>query len=361
MPKDGPAPETTAAEAARETATSTAEAVAKAAGVSRIMVSRAFNPSASIRADKRERILKVADSLGYHPDMSARTMVTGRSNLVAILVPSLARPWESHEVDALLAALQRDGMAGLVFRLPPEDSGNAELVQVRAYKPAAVIAFMEQLAPETLARIFGASPAIYPHFGDAPPQAAAGQPVDRLHVNQHAGIRSAVRLLVGSGRRRIVYVAGGPSDIPADGADNANSDRDRYQGLVAALREHGLELAARLEGDFDYDTARQGVLNYVRHGGDADAYFAANDTSAFGVMDALRTDLGLKVPQDCAVVGFDNIPQAAWAAYDLTTVSVPVQARVAALMRLVRSRLANPTGPTRIETVTASLVVRSSV
>ena len=98
----------------------TAEAVAAAAGVSRIMVSRAFNPAASIKADKRSHILEVADRLGYHPDMSARAMVTGRSSLVAILVPSLARTWEALEVDALVTALQREGMAALVFRLPPE-------------------------------------------------------------------------------------------------------------------------------------------------------------------------------------------------------------------------------------------------
>jgi DNA-binding LacI/PurR family transcriptional regulator len=324
------------------------------------MVSRAFNPAASIRADKRDRILRVADSLGYHPDMSARTMVTGRSSLVAILVPSLALTWESLEVDALVAALQRDGMAALVFRLPPEEIGNAGLVQVRAYKPAAVVAFMEKLAPETLGRIFGESPAIYPHYGDTPPRLIEGRAVDRLHVNQHAGIRSAVKLLTNAGRRRIVYVAGGPGEVASGGADNANSDCDRHQALVAALAGQGITLAARLEGNFDYDTARQAVVNFVRHGGSADAYFAANDTSAFGVMDALRFDLGLKVPADCAVVGFDNIGEAGWAAYDLTTVGVPVQARVAALMRLLRARLANPTGPMRIETLTASLVVRSS-
>jgi hypothetical protein len=119
-------------------------------------------------------------------------MVTGRSSLVAILVPSLARTWEAREVDALVTALQRNGMAALVFRLPPEEIGTAGLVQVRAYKPAAVIAFMERLAPGTLARIFGDSPAIYPHFGDTPPLIVPGHRVDRLHVNQHAGIRSAV-------------------------------------------------------------------------------------------------------------------------------------------------------------------------
>lgn len=351
----------TAGSPGTEPRSATAEAVAAAAGVSRIMVSRAFNPNASIRADKRELILKVADELGYHPDMSARAMVRGQSNLVAILVPSLARRWESLEVDTLVAQLQRSGMAALVFRLPPEDIGSADLLQVRAYKPASVIAFMDQLSPETLERIFGASPAIYPHYGDSPPEVTPGRLVDRLHVNQHAGIRSAVRLLVSSGRRRIAYVAGGPAEAEPAGADNANSDRDRYQALVTALGEHGLTLAARLEGDFDYDTARQAIGNFVRHSGTADAYFAANDTSAFGVMDALRFDLGMKVPEDCAVVGFDNVGEAGWAAYDLTTVGLPVEARVAALMRLLKARLANPSGPTRIETVTASLVVRSSV
>jgi DNA-binding LacI/PurR family transcriptional regulator len=335
--------------------------VAAAAGVSRIMVSRAFNPNASIRADKREHILQVANGLGYHPDMSARAMVTGRSNLVAIIVPSLARTWEAMEVDALVGALQRQGMAALIFRLPPRELDAADLVQVRAYKPAIVIAFMDQIAPQALASMFGNSPAIYPHFGDAPPKRFTDLPIDRLHVNQHAGIRSAVKLLAGAGRRRVVYVAGSDGGGPAGGPDNANSSRDRQLALITALDEHGLEYAGRIEGDFDYDTARQSVANFVRNGGGADAYFAANDTSAFGTMDALRFDLGLRVPQDCAVIGFDNIPEASWGAYDLTTVGVPVEARVAALVRLIKARLADRSGPSRIETVTASLVVRSSV
>ncbi|MFV2003165.1 MAG: LacI family DNA-binding transcriptional regulator [Paracoccaceae bacterium] len=334
--------------------------VAVAAGVSRIMVSRAFNPDASIRADKRKHILHIAGELGYHPDMAARSMVTGRSNLVAILVPSIARSWESQEVDCLVEALQQQGMVPLLFRLPPENLGAADIVQVRAYKPAAVIAFIDWIAPSKLVSMFGDSSAIYPHFGDSLPEPITAQTIDRLHINQHAGIQSAVKLLVGTGRRRLVYVAGEHFGV-STGTMGANSDRDRFVALEAALKKHDLELVARLDGNFDYNTARQSVGNFVRHGGKADAYFAANDTSAFGVMDALRFDLGVKVPDECAVVGFDNIPEAGWRAYDLTTVGVPVKARVSALMRLLKARLADPTGPSRIETVTASLVVRTSV
>ncbi|MCD7059796.1 LacI family DNA-binding transcriptional regulator [Pelagibacterium xiamenense] len=341
-------------------AEATAQDVARAAGVSRIMVSRAFNPNASVKADKREHILKVAQRLGYHPDMAARSMVTGRSNLVAVLVPSIARAWESQEVDALITALQRQGMATLLFHVAAEDLAEAAFLQVRAYKPAAVIAFLDLIGPEDLVPMFGNSPAIYPHFGAEPPKTQPGQLVDRLHVNQHAGIRSAVKLLKGTGKRRVAYVAGADTGLPSR-TENANSDHDRFAALQAALVEHGMELEARIEGEFDYETSRQRVLHYVRNGGAADAFFAANDISAFGALDALRHDLGLAVPEQYGVVGFDNIREASWRAYDLTTVGVSVEARVAALMRLVKARMADPSAPARVETVTASLIVRSSV
>jgi DNA-binding LacI/PurR family transcriptional regulator len=337
-----------------------AQDVAEAAGVSRIMVSRAFNPAASIRPDKRDMILKVAGQLGYHPDMAARSMATGRSNLIAILVPSLARAWESQEVDALVQSLQAEGLATLVFRLTPEGISSPALRQVRAYKPAAVIAFMDLIAPQDLLPIFGNSPAIYPHYGEAAPLPTPGAPIDRLHINQHAGIRSGVRLLASAGHRRIAYVSGA-SPKSARPAFNANSDADRFAALRNALESFGLEFAGEIGGEFDYQTARQGVVNFVRNGGRADAYFAANDISAFGALDALRFDLDLPVPERCAVIGFDNVSEAGWRAYDLTTVGIPIQTRVAALMRLILARIEEPAGPPRVETVTATLTVRSSV
>lgn len=336
-----------------------AESVARAAGVSRIMVSRAFNPDASVKSDKREHILKIAGELGYHPDMAARSMARGRSNLVAILVPSLAQAWEAKEVDTLVRALQRNGMASLVFRLSPRRLGAEDLVQVRAYKPAVVVAFMDSLSPDELVPLFGNTPSIYPHYGTSAPSQSGQQRVDRLHIEQQSGIRSAIRLLAGTGRRRIVYVSGlGNEHTPE--ARNANSDYDRLRAVKAAAAEFSMELVTILDGDFDYETARQNTGNFIRNGGETDAFFAANDVSAFGVMDALRFDLGKRVPEDFAVVGFDDVPESSWRAYDLTTVSLSAEARVAAIMRLIKARLVDPEAPPRVETVTTSLTVRSS-
>ena len=187
------------------------------------------------------------------------------------------------------------------FRLSPRRLGSEDLVQVRAYKPAVVVAFMDSLSPDELTPLFGNTASIYPHYGAHVPARAEGQRVDRLHIEQHSGIRSAVRLLAGSGRKSIVYVSGRGSDMAGDARD-ANSDRDRLVGISAAISEFGLDLVATLDGGFDYETARQQVINFYRTGGETEAFFAANDVSAFGVMDALRFDLGKHVPDDVAVV-----------------------------------------------------------
>jgi len=328
----------------------TALDVARAARVSRIMVSRAFNPEASVRADKRQHILDVAAGLGYHPDMAARAMVTRRSNLVAVVVSTLANPWEAQEIDALTAVLQEDGLAVLVFRMEHKSRFQFNFAHIRAYRPAAVIAYMDDLKPQQLRRAFGNSPAIYPVYGIHPPHEHDEHMVDRLHVEQHEGIANAVRLLAGTGRKRLLYVRG----------EGAASDIDRMMALEEALAEYRIDFEGAIEGNFDYATTRAAVNNYWRRERQPDAIFAANDTSAFGAIDALRFDLGVSVPQQCAVIGFDNIREAAWQAYNLTTIGVDLQERVQALRRIVAARAADSQARSMVETIRARLVVRGT-
>src|SRR5690349_5749033 len=90
--------------------------VARTANVSRVAVSRVFNPHASIKPEKRNLILQVAPELNCTPDMAARSIVTGRSHLVGIIVPDVSVPWKSQELDAMTTALQAEGFATLLFR-----------------------------------------------------------------------------------------------------------------------------------------------------------------------------------------------------------------------------------------------------
>lgn len=334
----------------------TAELVAARANVSRVAVSRAFNPNASLRSDKRDLILRVAAELNYTPDRAARALVSGRSHLVGLIVPDACSPWESQEIDALTSALQDQGFATLLFKTDVNRSMDPQLLgYMRGFNPDSVIAFVENVTPAILTRALGRTVPIYVNYpvsGEAEPFDPGAPRHDRLTVLTRPGIDQAVALLAGFGARRVAYLSGAA-------ASGANLAREAI--LRAALARHGLPEPAVIAGDYSYDTAHDATIAAFRLGLRPDAIFAANDMGAFGCMDALRHDLGLRVPGDVNIIGFDDIAQARWKSYDLTTVRLDLAQRVRALIRLILRRLAEPDAVPIEETISTSLVVRGTV
>jgi DNA-binding LacI/PurR family transcriptional regulator len=335
----------------------TADVVARTANVSRVAVSRAFNPNASIKPEKRDRILKVARELNYTPDMAARSLVTRRSHLVGMIVPDVCSPWESQEIDALTTALQAEGFATLLFKTRTDHSMDERLLTyMKGFNPDSVIAFTENVGPQTLARVLERAVPIYvgyPHDDKRHGVQEAGGPLfDRLDVLMREGIEQAVALMQGYGAKRFAYLGGFKVSL-------ASVEREHMLRTVMAERELGEPIL--IKGDFTYDTAFASVLDLFRLGDGADAIFAANDVGAFGAIDALRHELKLRVPQDVKVVGFDDINQAHWRSYDLTTVKIDLEQRVRALVRLILRRLKDPTAPSLTETIGTKLVVRGTV
>jgi DNA-binding LacI/PurR family transcriptional regulator len=145
-----------------------------------------------------------------------------------------------------------------------------------------------------------------------------------------AGGRALADFLCSLGHERIAYIAGFPE---------ATTQRDREAGFRAGLASHGQSVFARAEGNFDYKTAQAAARELFARPNRPDAVFVANDHMAFAVMDVLRFELGLRIPEDVSVVGFDDVPPASWPAYNLTTfrqnVDVMVQETVAMLMASV--------------------------
>jgi DNA-binding LacI/PurR family transcriptional regulator len=341
----------------RGTRRATADMVARSANVSRVAVSRAFNPHASIKPEKRDRILRIAQELNYTPDMAARSMVTGRSHLVGVIVPDVCSPWESQEIDALTTALQTEGFATLLFKTRTDLSMDETLLTyMKGFNPDSVIAFTENVRPQTLGRVLDRAVPIYvayPHEDDGPtPYDEAAPLIDRLNVIQRDGIEQAIALMQGYGARRFAFLAG---------ATHSLATAERQLMVRKIIAERGLEPPIIMQGDYTYDTAYRETINLFRLGGGVDAIFSANDVGAFGAMDALRHDLGKRVPQDVKIVGFDDILQAHWKSYDLTTVKIDLEERVQALVRLILRRLSNPIAPSLTETITTRLVVRGTV
>ncbi|WP_248307049.1 MULTISPECIES: LacI family DNA-binding transcriptional regulator [unclassified Devosia] len=333
----------------------TAEMVAARANVSRVAVSRAFNPHASLKPAKRELILRIAKELDYTPDRAARALVSGRSHLVGIIVPDVYAYWESQEIDALTTALQHEGFATLLFKTRTDYSMDEQLLAtMRGHNPDSVIAFVENVKPSTLARFMGRAVPIYVHY---PAPGAADQPSsgpmhDRLNVLHWDGIDQAVALLQGYGARRLAYLSG---------ARGSRANASRQHTLEQVMARRGLPPPVVIKGDYSYDTAYQATVNFFRVRDGADAIFAANDVGAFGVIDALRHELGLRVPQDVKVVGFDDIAQSHWKSYNLTTVKFDLDERVSALVRLILRRLNEPEAAGLHETLNTRLIVRGTV
>jgi DNA-binding LacI/PurR family transcriptional regulator len=333
-----------------------AKDVAEAAGVSRSAVSRAFNPKSYLDPKKRAHVLKIASELGYHPNMAARAMVTNRSCLIAVLLPTLQHPWESQELDVLTGELQAMGFATLVYKISSTELRLDQVAHLKAYNPDSIIVYSDNLPIEGVKSLFSRIRPIFPVYlceGQSELTEAGGDSgADKLVIDQRPGIRHAISLLAGAGCKDMVWLAGDP-------ASRSNLDRQRIVLQVAG--QFGITVSAHIQGDFGYERAREEVRAYYRAHPMSDALFAANDVSAFGAIDALRHDLGRAIPEDIKVVGFDNIKQSGWKSYDLTTVGMDIDARVSALVRLIRNRLQDPAAPDLVEGVETRLVVRGTV
>ena len=333
----------------------TAGMVAEAAGVSRVAVSRAFNPDASLDPDKRARILSTAKEMNYVPDRAGRALKTRRSHLVGVIVPDVCSPWESQEIDALTTALQDRGLGTLLFKTRADlVLADATLRSLRSFNLDSIIAYAESVRPDVLVPYLDRAVPIYVDYVSHPGEdhARTGPLLDRLEIDLSHGMEQAAALLAGYGARRIAYLSGRAS---------SHAEQSRRRTLEALLAARGLPAPRIVPGDFTYATARQATIELFRVAGGADAIFAANDESAFGAMDALRYALGLRVPEDVSVIGFDDVAQASWDSYALTTVKIDLAARVQALVRLILRRSSAPEAPSLCERMPTRLVVRGTV
>lgn len=307
--------------------------VAARAGVSRSAVSRVFTPGASVSPKTAKKVREAAEALGYRPNVLARAMLTGKSRVIGLVVAYLDNHFYPQALELLSGALEREGYHVLVF-MASQTSGDIDEVveQILDYQVDGLVLASVALSSD-LARRCRASGVPVVLFNRR--QGTEGELA--VVSDNHAGGRMAADHLVSLGRRRIGYIAGW---------EGASTQRDREAGFMEGLRAAGLGLYAREVGDFDPDAAKDAARAMFGGADRPDAVFVANDYMAFMVMDVLRSELGLQVPGDVAVIGFDDVPTAGFPAYDLTTIRQDsarmVQATVEALMAEIGGTRAEP-------------------
>jgi len=168
--------------------------------------------------------------------------------------------------------------------------------------------------------------------------------------DNYAGGRKAAEFLLAAGHRKIGHIAGW---------EGASTQRDREAGFVAALADAGVVLHARAEGKFALDKAAEATRSMFASD-PPEAVFVANDHMAFSVMDTLRFELGLRVPEDVSVVGYDDVPAAGWPAYNLTTVRQPANRMVSNTVDILLDQIENGVNETRRIAIDGPLIVRGS-
>jgi DNA-binding LacI/PurR family transcriptional regulator len=281
--------------------------VAKKAGVSQSAVSRVFTPGASASKKTNDRVRRAADELGYRPNVLARSLITGRSRIIGLVVAYLENYFYPEALELLSNALQEKGYHVLVF-MASLKAGNIDDVvdEILDYQADGIIAASVAMSSNLAARCQAAGiPVVL--FNRA-------QDDDRLSAvtsDNVLGGRKVARFLSAGEHKRIAYIAGW---------EGASTQRDRESGFVQELALLGHKLFAREVGNFNTEEARLVTHKMFTRKQIPDAVFVANDHMAFAVLDVLRFELGLKVPDEVSVVGYDDVPLASWPAYDLTTV-----------------------------------------
>lgn len=324
----------------------TALDVARRAGVSRSAVSRCFTAGASIAPDTRTRILAAADALGYRPNALARSLITRRSGLIAVVLGQLDNPFYADLLARLAAALQTEGYRLLLFFASPLDAPDPLVGQILPYQVDGIVLAATSLTSGLADACAGAGiPVVLINRTTDRPTVASVTGANR------EGGRLAARFLIAAGHRRLAYVAG---------ATGASTNRDRALGFMEVLQETGLGPPVQVDGHYTHAGASSAARKLLASAEPPEAVFCANDHMAVAVIDTARTEFGLRIPDDLSVVGFDDAPQARWGAYALTTVEQPVVAMVSAAVTLLVSQIEGRPVAMHQEVVGGALVVRAT-
>lgn len=325
----------------------TSAEVAARAGVSQSAVSRVFTPGASASAKTVEKVRRAAAELGYRPNVLARAMVSGKSRMIGLVVAYLDNYFYPEALEILSNTLQERGYHVLVF-MASQTAGNIDGV-------------VDEILDYQVDGIVAASVALSSDLSDR--CQAAGVPIvlfnryqeDTRHwavsSDNFGGGQAAARHLLACGHERIGYVAGW---------EGASTQRDREAGFRAGLAEAGRDIDLRAVGQYRGDAAAEAARSLLDRPDRPDAIFVANDHMAFVAMDVARSELGLRIPEDLAVIGFDDVPPAAWPAYDLTTIRQRASAMVARTVDILLADIEGRSGPPKLETIEAPLILRGS-
>ena len=320
--------------------------VARQAGVSVATVSRALNGHPNVAADVRQRVLDVAAQLRYSPHHAARSLSSRRTQTIGVVLPDLYGEFFSELMRGIDHVARERGLHLLVssYHGNPQEQG-AALRTMRGRVDGLLLMSPFVAGAEALAADLPPMPVVLMN----PALAGGGQP--SVGVDNHGGAMAMMRHLLEAGHRRIAFIAG-----PEDNFDA----RERLRGYRDALAQGAPDSEPWvLQGHFDEASGHRAGQALLDGAERPDAVFAANDMMALGCLFAL-SQAGLRVPEDIALAGFDDIPLSRYVHPPLTTMRVEIAELGARAIRRLLDAAPDAAAEVVPELLEPQLVVRQS-
>jgi len=327
----------------------TLEDIARLSGVSRSTVSRVINDDIKVKEETRRKVQGVLNSYNFQPNLAARGLASGRTNVIGVVIPAgvstiFTDPYFPQLLQGISAVCNTREYPVMLWLAEPEyERRMVTRILHNGLVDGVIVASIPMNDPIVESLIESKMPFIL--IGRHPTI-----DVNSLDVDNVSSGRKATLHLVRLGYKRIATITGPQTQV---------AGYDRYQGYLKALQDSGITIRPELviEGDFTEESGYVSMQRLLKF--KPDAVFVASDSMAYGAMRALR-EANLHIPEDVAVVGFDDIPTSAKTTPPLTTIRQPVQQMGSKAVDMLINIISSGSRATQKMVVDTELVVRDS-
>ncbi|MGI9400768.1 MAG: LacI family DNA-binding transcriptional regulator [Rhizobiaceae bacterium] len=321
-----------------------AKDVALLAGVSRAAVSRTFG-GGQVSQKVRLRVQEAAKELGYRPNAIARSLIGGRTDLVAVITAGRDSIHNSLLIEQLIVAIARRGKRAMVVPAAGEEAIDGSILDVSDYQVDAIVVIGGTVSPNIIERLkaFGVPLFLYERLVE-------DKGLECIMGNNVLGSKMAASYLIRNGCRKLAYIT-----KPLD----TFSNQARREGLVAALADAGLELFAEAKGEQGYQGGFRAAMELFSAREIPDSLICFNDEMAFGALQAAAT-MNIDVPGELAIIGYDDIPMANWPVFNLTTIHNAIKQPVNIIVERIEKRLEHGDMAYENHVIEPELIVRGT-
>ncbi|MEM7029854.1 MAG: LacI family DNA-binding transcriptional regulator [Chloroflexota bacterium] len=307
----------------------TSEDVARLAGVSQSTVSRVFSNNTRISDATREKVFQAAQQLKYRPNNLARGLITRQSLLIGVVMAGIDTAFAPYVLEKLTLRLQADGYKVLLFNVGNALSADELLPVALDYQVDGLIT-SSAIVSDEMAEVCAQFKTPLILFN----RQVKNNAVSMINADDYTGGKLAAQAMLKAGIQYPAFISG---------PENTSTSQNRSRGFLAYFASQQQERPMRVVGDLSYDSAFAATCELMQSAKKPDGIFATSDLMAMGSMDALRYQLGYRVPEDVQVIGFDDIPSAAHLSYQLTTIRIDFDLMVAETLKVLQKSLKQET------------------